>query len=57
VPVDPRSWDLGHVDRELRHQFGVRWPEHPRCNRSTMSHLKERLKAAEAGGSKHSREW
>jgi hypothetical protein len=55
VPINPRSWDLGHVDPELRHQFGHRWPEHPRCNRSTVSHLKERLKAAEAGNP--SREW
>ena len=57
VPINPGSWDLGHVDPELRHQFGTRWPEHPRCNRSTVSHLKERLKAVEAGGDSHSREW
>ena len=57
VPVDPRSWDLGHVDPELRRQFGSRWPEHPRCNRRTMSHLKERLKAAEAEAGNRSREW
>ena len=42
-PISPRSWDLGHVDPELRHVFGERWPEHPRCNRRTVSHLKERL--------------
>src|SRR5829696_2129618 len=47
-PIDPRSWDLGHVDPELRGVFGDRHPEHPACNRRTMSHLKERLKAAEA---------
>jgi hypothetical protein len=57
VPIDPRSWDLGHVDPGLRDQFGDRHPEHRRCNRSTMSHLKERLKAAEAIVTKHSREW
>jgi len=55
VPIDPRFWDFGHVDPELRHQFGTRWPEHRRCNRATVSHLKERLKAAEAGTP--SREW
>jgi len=44
-PINPRSWDLGHVDPELRHQFGTRWPEHPACNRATMTHLKERLGA------------
>ena len=55
VPINPLAWDLGHVDPELRHQFGDRHPEHRRCNRSTMSHLKERLKAAVA--TKHSREW
>jgi hypothetical protein len=42
-PIDPRSWDLGHVDPELRHLFGERYPEHPRCNRGTVRHLKERL--------------
>jgi hypothetical protein len=57
VPINPLAWDLGHVDPELRHQFGDRHPEHRRCNRSTMSHLKERLKAAEAGVRNHSREW
>jgi hypothetical protein len=56
LPIDPGSWDLGHVDPEYRAEFGHRWPEHPRCNRRTMSHLKERLKAAEAG-SVQSREW
>ena len=42
-PIDPRSWDLGHVDPDLRHVFGGRWPEHPRCNRRTVSHLQEQL--------------
>ena len=44
------QWDLGHVD-EAGHGrgWGVegRWPEHPGCNRATMTHLKERLAAAE----------
>jgi hypothetical protein len=53
-PIDPRSWDLGHVDAEFRPQFGTRWPEHPRCNRATVTHLKERL---EGGSDHHSREW
>ena len=57
-PIDPRYWDLGHVDPELRIQFGTRWPERPSpCNRATVSYLKERLKAAEAGVTTHSREW
>ena len=47
--INPAAWDLGHVDAELRHQFGTRRPEYPRCNRSTVSHLQQRLKAAEAG--------
>ena len=54
VPVDPRSWDLGHVDPELRGSFGTRWPEHPACNRRTLSHLKARLEAA---GVNPSRDW
>jgi hypothetical protein len=45
VPIDPRSWDLGHIDPELRNRFGTRHPEHPACNRATMTHLKERLAA------------
>jgi hypothetical protein len=40
VPIDPRYWDLGHVDPELRRTYGTRWPEHPRCNRATITHLK-----------------
>jgi len=56
-PIDPNRWDLGHVDPELRDQFGSRWPEHPKCNRRTVSHLKERPQAAEAGVTRHSREW
>jgi hypothetical protein len=56
-PTDPRAWDLGHVDPELRDRFGHRWPEHRRCNRATVSHLQERLRAAEGGGINTSREW
>jgi hypothetical protein len=39
------KWDLGHVPSGQ----GVsgRWPEHTWCNRATMTHLKERLAAAE----------
>jgi hypothetical protein len=57
VPIDPRSWDLGHVDPELRYRFGTRWPEHRRCNRATVTHLKQRLEDAGAGVSINSREW
>jgi hypothetical protein len=58
VPIDSRSWDLGHVDPEHQAEFGHRWPEHPRCNRRTVSHLKERLEAAEGGPvDRRSREW
>jgi hypothetical protein len=39
-PIDPAHWDLGHVDAEYRPQFGHRHPEHPACNRATVSHLK-----------------
>jgi hypothetical protein len=46
-PVNPRDWDLGHVDPELRPQFGTRWPEHPSCNRATVTHLKGKLAALE----------
>jgi hypothetical protein len=42
-PINPRLWDLGHVDPELRHLFGTRWPEHRACNRRTVTHLKEQL--------------
>ena len=37
-PVDPRRWDLGHVDLEFRGEFGSRWPGHPACNRATLTH-------------------
>ena len=54
VPINPRSWDLGHVDPELRPVFGTRHPEHRSCNRATVTHLKHRLAAAE---STPSRRW
>lgn len=38
-PIDPRYWDLGHVDPELRSRFGHRWPEHPSCNRATLPRM------------------
>jgi hypothetical protein len=58
VPIDPRSWDLGHVDPELRGQFGTRWPEHRRCNRATITNLKRQLAEAAAGSvGGSSREW
>jgi hypothetical protein len=46
--INPRSWDLGHVDPELRHRFGMRWPEHPSCNRATLTHAKAGGEAAPA---------
>jgi hypothetical protein len=55
VPIDPRKWDLGHVDPELRAAFGHRHPEHPQCNRRTVSHLKEKLAGAEGGARRGSR--
>jgi hypothetical protein len=48
-PVDPANWDLGHVDREYLAEFGRRWPEHPRCNRATLSHAKGVGVSASAG--------
>ena len=57
VPIDPRSWDLGHVDPEHQPVFGTRWPEHRSCNRRTVAHLKQRLEEAEAGVSGRSRVW
>jgi hypothetical protein len=49
-PIHGR-WDLGHVEEGLgawldfKGELG-RWPEHPRCNRQTMLHAKQRLAAA-----------
>jgi hypothetical protein len=41
-PIDPRSWDLGHVEGvEEIARYGRRWPEHRRCNRATLTHAKE----------------
>jgi hypothetical protein len=45
-------WDLGRVEDGLGVWLGFkgelgRWPEHPRCNRQTMLHMKQRLAAAE----------
>ena len=48
-------WDLGHVEDGLgvwldfKGEVG-RWPVHPRCNRKTMTHAKQRLAAAERDG-------
>ena len=45
-------WDLGHVEEGLgvwldfKGHMG-RWPEHTRCNRQTMTHMKQRLAALE----------
>ena len=34
-------WDLGHVETpELRAVYGLGWPEHRSCNRSTLTHAK-----------------
>ena len=41
------KWDLGHIDNGGPYH-GDRHPEHRACNRKTMTHLKERLAAAEA---------
>jgi hypothetical protein len=51
------GWDLGHVDEDgLARGFGTRHPEHRGCNRATVTHLKQRLAAAEAAAPS-SREW
>jgi hypothetical protein len=39
VPINPRCWDLGHVDPELHDQFGTRWPECRKCNRGTLPRM------------------
>jgi hypothetical protein len=57
IPAGAR-WDLGHVDAAGRDRgFPTRHPEHRSCNRATMTHLKERLAAAESPPSTASREW
>jgi hypothetical protein len=53
-PIPPgAAADLGHVDEEGRERgLPVRYPEHRRCNRRTLSHLVEKhgsLAAAAAG--------
>jgi hypothetical protein len=48
VPINPRYWDLGHVEgAEEVAKFGKYWPEHPGCNRATVTHLKEKLRELE----------
>lgn len=42
-------WDLGHDDLDPTQYSG---PEHRRCNRSTLSHAKERAEPR-----RYSREW
>ena len=55
-PIAPTErWDLGHVDEDGRARgFPTRHPEHRSCNRATVTHLKQRLAAAE---SVQSRRW
>jgi hypothetical protein len=55
-PILPwQRWDLDHADDgDPRSYLG---PAHARCNRQTVTLLKQRLEAAEAGGDNHSREW
>jgi hypothetical protein len=57
-PIDPLArWDLGHVDEDgLARGFPTRHPEHRSCNRATVTHLKQRLAAAESPPSTTSRE-
>jgi hypothetical protein len=51
-------FDLGHVDEDGRARgYPTRHPEHRACNRATVSHLKERLKAAPTDVGGPSREW
>jgi hypothetical protein len=59
VPITPWvKWDLGHVeDPELRRVLGVRWPEHRRCNRATITHLKERAVVAVPPARRRSEDW
>jgi len=58
-PIDPFArWDLGHVDEDgLARGFPTRHPEHRSCNRATVTHLKQRLAAAESPPPTSSREW
>jgi hypothetical protein len=51
-------WDLGHVDEAGRGRgYPLRHPEHRSCNRATVTHLKQRLAAAESPPRPTSREW
>jgi hypothetical protein len=58
-PILPGAvWDLGHVDDAGRDRgFPTRAPEHRACNRATVTHLKQRLAAAESPPPTASREW
>jgi hypothetical protein len=52
-PIEPwEKWDLDHDDTDplQRRYLG---PSHRRCNRATVTHLKQRL----AEGERHSRRW
>jgi|SoimicmetaTmtHAB_FD_contig_61_212222_length_1580_multi_2_in_0_out_0_2 hypothetical protein len=50
--IDPHEpWDLGHDDLDRRKYNG---PEHRRCNRAVVTHLKEAL---DMKAPRHSREW
>jgi hypothetical protein len=52
------KWDLGHVDEDGRARgYPTRHPEHRSCNRATVTHLKQRLAAAESPPPTSSREW
>jgi len=49
---------MGHVDEDGQNRgFPTRHPEHRSCNRATVTHLKQRLAAAESPPSTASREW
>jgi hypothetical protein len=49
-------FDVGHIEQGLgvwldfKGHLG-RWPEHPGCNRATVTHMKQRLALAEGGRS------
>jgi hypothetical protein len=54
--IEPwQRWDLDHADDgDPRSYLG---PAHARCNRASVTHLKQRLTAAEAASTTSSREW
>jgi len=57
IPAYAR-WDLGHVDEDGQNRgYPLRHPEHRSCNRATVTHLKQRLAAAESPPPTTSREW